>query len=50
MFRAADSDNDGYITTEDFYNIVTKKDYKWFVNESIKQKIFINFLLFKNLL
>lgn len=28
MFRAADMDSDGYVTSEDFYNIVTKKNYK----------------------
>lgn len=28
IFRAADEDNDGYVTNEDFYNIVTKKAYK----------------------
>lgn len=30
MFRAADSDGDGYVTSEDFYNIVTKKTFKWY--------------------
>lgn len=28
MFRAADEDEDGYVTGEDFYNIVTRKAYK----------------------
>lgn len=29
IFRAADSDGDGYVTSEDFYAIVTKKEFIW---------------------
>jgi Ca2+-binding EF-hand superfamily protein len=28
IFKAADLDNDGYVSAEDFYNIVTKKPFK----------------------
>lgn len=42
MFRAADSDNDGYVTTEDFYNIVTKKSYQWlWIHESNHYWVYI---------
>ena len=29
MIERADSDNDGLVTFEDFYNIMTKKTFAW---------------------
>jgi Ca2+-binding EF-hand superfamily protein len=31
MIRRADSDNDGQVTLDDFYNIMTKKTFAWFM-------------------
>jgi len=30
MVERADSDGDGLVTLEDFYNIMTKKTFAWF--------------------
>ena len=29
MIERADSDGDGFVTSEDFYNILTKKTFSW---------------------
>ena len=29
MIERADSDGDGFVTAEDFYNIMTAKAFKW---------------------
>jgi len=45
MVERADSDGDGYISFEDFYNILTKKTFAWL--KIIKTKKFIYFKWFK---
>lgn len=35
MIERADSDGDGFVTFEDFYNILTKKTFAWFFNTLI---------------
>ena len=32
MVERADSDGDGLVTLEDFYNIMTKKTFAWKIN------------------
>ena len=31
MIERADSDGDGLVTLEDFYNIMTKKTFVWYI-------------------
>ena len=51
MVERADSDGDGLVTLEDFYNIMTKKTFAWNYLHKIKLrmnlKIYFNFLLYK---
>ena len=36
MIERADSDNDGLVSLEDFYNIMTKKTFAWLFKIKIK--------------
>lgn len=48
MFSKADLDDDGFVTAEDFYNIMTHRVYwdsvKWYILEWM-HKIYLNFII-----
>ena len=45
MIEKADSNNDGFVTKEDFYNMMTKKTFDWNVYDYIE--LFIYYIIQK---
>lgn len=38
MIERADTDGDGLVSFDDFYNIMTKKTFAWFISSHINQQ------------